>query len=730
MKIPLIRRTLPGITATVALMVAIATAASAGSTGPLKTSARPMAPSASSPKEEMVSRLIVKPRAQADAKLAIALQSFDASGLSKTANVPLTVFRPMSGDAHVIKLDRPVTLSEARVIAERLMRNDSSVEYAEPDIRVYPTATTPADPGYVNQWHYFAPAGTNLGGADLPDAWDVTQGSASITVAVIDTGYRQHVDLGPVLPGYDFIDNTMMANDGGGRDSDAQDPGDWVAADECEGGNFADNSSWHGTHVAGTIAALMNNGIGGTGIAPNVKILPVRVLGKCGGNLSDIADGMRWAAGLAVPGVPVNPNPAHVLNMSLGAAYPCSPAFQSAADNVIDAGKAIVAATGNNGTTFVGEPANCDGVIAVTAHTIDGENAWYADIGTMTTISAPGGDASLVGVYSLSNTGTTVPVADTYAEYSGTSMATPHVAGVVALMLSVKPSLTPAQVKSYLQSSARAFPTGSICITIYPGMCGSGLLDAAGALNTTSAAPPTVVIMTPSQVVSPNATVSLSGSATAEPPRTIKSYLWTQLTGATVVGINNADTANATFTSPATGAYSFLLTATDTTDRTGTATATARVNSAPVLTAVGAQTVTEGNALDFSVGATDVDGDTPIFHSISLPTGATLSPQGALNWASATPTGSYTMTYYASDALGANSAQGTVDITVTSALPPNSSGGDGGGGCLSITRSGGGMPSGTSLFSIGILFLPSCALGLRRFFRRRERTVPVRHPLC
>ena len=727
MKIPLIRRTLQGITATVALIIAIATAASAGSTGPLKTSAQATLPSVSSPKEEIVSRLIVKPRARVGAGLAGALRAFDASGLSKTANVTMTVFRPMSGDGYVIKLDRPVTLSEARVIAERLMRNDSSVEFAEPDLRVYPTATTPADPGYLPyQWHYFAPAGTNLGGANLPNAWDVTKGSASITVAVIDTGYRQHTDLGPVLSGYDFIDNTSMANDGGGRDTDAQDPGDWVAANECEGGNYADNSSWHGTHVAGTIAALMNNGIGGTGIAPNVKILPVRVLGKCGGYTSDIVDGMRWAAGLTVTSVPDNPNPAHVLNMSLGGTGPCSTSFQSAATDVVNAGKVIVAATGNNASIFVGQPANCDGVIAVTAHGIDGANASFADVGTKTSISAPGGE---VGVYSLSNTGTTVPEADSYAIYQGTSMATPHVAGVVALMLSVKSSLTPAQVKSYLQSSARAHPDNTYCTTIGIGLCGSGLLDAAGALSAIADAPPTVIVATPSQVVAPNTTVSLVGSATAEPPGIIETYLWTQLTGASVGVINNADTASATFTSPATGIYSFQLAATDNAGLTGTATATVRVNSAPVLTAVGAQTVTAGNALDFTVGATDVDDDTPIFHSISLPTGATLSAQGAFSWSNATPAGSYTLTYYASDPDGANSAQGTVSITVTAALPSDT-GGAGGGGCLSITRSGGETPFGTPLFSVGILLLPACALGLRRFFRRRERTVPVRHPLC
>jgi serine protease len=706
----MIRHILLGITATAALIIAIATAAPAGSAGPLKTSAQAMSPSGGSPEEEMVFQLIVKPRAQDGAKLAGALQAFDASGLSKTANVPMTVFRPMSGNAHVVKLDQPVTLSEARVIAERLMRNDSSVEFAEPDLLMRPTATTPTDPGYLdNQWHYFAPAGTNLGGANLPDAWDVTKGSASIIVAVIDTGYRPHADLGTVLPGYDFITDPLISNDGGGRDSDAQDPGDWVAVGYCGTGKPAENSSWHGTHVAGTIAALMNNGIGGTGVAPNVKILPVRVLGKCGGMMSDIADGMRWAAGLAVPGVPVNPNPAHVLNMSVGGSGACSATYKSAVDNVVNAGKVLVAATGNE-ATYVIQPANCVGAIAVKAHGIDGADAGYSNAGTETAISAPGGNTLVdTKVYSLFNTGTTVPVADSYKAIQGTSMATPHVVGVVALMLSVKPSLTPAQVKSYLQSSARPHPAGTWCTTAGIGLCGSGLLDAAGALYAIPAAPPTVVLTSPSQVVAPNTTVSLVGSATAETPRIIKTYRWTQVTGASVGVINNADTASGTFTSPATGTYSFKLTATDTTNRTGTTTATVRVNSPPVLTAVAVQTVNIGNALTFTVGATDVDGDTPIFHSVSLPGGATLSAQGVFSWTSATPVGSHKLTYYASDPDAANSAQGTVNISVVDPSAPTSSGGGGGGGCSisSEGKSKGESPLGTmlALFSPGILLV-------------------------
>jgi len=299
-------------------------------------------------------------------------------------------------------------------------------------------------------------------------------------------------------------------------------------------------------------------------------------------------------------------------------------------------------------------------------------------------------------------------------------MAAPHVSGVVGLMLSVKPSLTPAQVKSYLQSSTRVHPDNTYCTTSGIGLCGSGLLDATGALYAIPAAPPTVVLTNPSQVVAPNTTVSLLGSATAEPPRIIKTYQWTQVTGASVGVINNANSASATFTSPATGTYSFMLTATDTTNRTGTATATVKVNSPPVLTAVAAQTVTVGDALNFTVGATDADGDIPIFHGISLPPGATLSANGQFSWPNATPVGNYTMTYYASDAYGANSAQGTVYITIAAfpSPPSTSSGGGGGGGC-SIAPEGkskGESPLGTMM----AMFSPGILLAARKTMHRKR----------
>lgn len=671
-----------------ALLASLADAAPAGfyKTGVMVAA---IAPRSGQP-EEMVYQLMVKPRQKGGEKLRRALQGFDASVLSERAAVRMHVLRAMSNGAHVMKLHRPVSLSEARIIAARLMR-DSSVEIAEPDRILRALTTTPTDPSYAGwQWHYFAPAGANKGGADLPDAWDISKGSAAVNVAVLDTGYRQHADLGTVLPGYDFISNASMANDGDGRDGDAQDPGNWVVANECGNGNAAANSSWHGTHVAGTIAALMNNAAGGTGVAPNVKILPVRVLGKCGGLMSDVIDGMRWAAGLSVPGVPANPHPALVLNMSLGDTGTCAVSMQSAVTEILNAGKIIVAASGNNASTSIGMPANCSGVIAVTAHAIDGDNAYYADIGPEVTISAPGGGCGTIshgnatcttllsadgpGVYSTLNAGMTVPGVDAYALYQGTSMAVPHVAGVVALMLSVNATLTPAQVKSYLQSSVRAHPAGSTCVIAYPGKCGAGMLDALAALNTVLVAPPVVTLTTSaSRVVAPGVSVSLSGVATPAAGRTIASYAWTQASGAAVGAITNTNTANASFTAPATGTYSFTLTATDNTAQTGAATAIVRVNSAPLLTAVATQSGTAGGAINFNVGATDADGDTPIFHALSLPPGASLSAGGAFSWPSATA-GSHTLVYYASD-NDANSGNGSVTINV---VAPAGSGGGGG----------------------------------------------------
>ena len=666
---------------------AAVTAAAAHATPPPKWPAQAQ-PASAAPAEEMVSQLMVKPRF--GAKLASALQKSDAGALASAAAVPLSVARPMSGGAHVLRLAKPVPLSEARVIAARLM-GDADIEYAEPD-QMMRTLATPTDPDYGKQWHYYAPVGASLGGANLPAAWDLTTGGAKVTVAVIDTGVLPHADLTPLLPGYNFISDLGGVHDGLVRNPDGTDTGDWVAANECGAGKSAQDSGWHGTHVAGTIAARMNNGLGGVGAAPTVQILPVRVLGRCGGTVSDIVDGMRWAAGLPVPGVPNNPNPAKVLNMSLGGSNACGPTYQAAVDAVRAAGSVIVAATGNDGSATVGRPANCTGVIAVTAHAIDGDNTDYAQIGAETAISAPGGGCGFQasknatcstfatpngpGVYSTLNNGQTVPVADSHKEYQGTSMATPHVAGVAALMFSLKPDLTPDQVKNYLQTSARPHPAGSTCVSGgNVGKCGAGLLDAAGALAALPNVPPTVTLtVDASRVVKPGTSVPLTGSATADAQRSIASYLWTQASGDSVGAIANANAANASFTAPPTGTVSFKLTATDSGGQSGSATATVRVNSAPVLKPVVPQSGVVGSTISFKVEADDVNGDAPIFHSVALPAGASLSAAGVFNWPNAGPVGNYTLTYYASD-NDANSDNGSVTITVFS-VP------SGGGGSL------------------------------------------------
>lgn len=298
-------------------------------------------------------------------------------------------------------------------------------------------------------------------------------------VAVIDTGYRAHADLvANLLPGYDMISDLEVAQDGNGRDSDATDVGDYAPAGACGVGQPARNSSWHGTHVAGTIAAATNNGIGVAGVAYNSKIVPVRVLGRCGGYTSDIADGMIWAAGGSVSGVPANANPAKVLNLSLGGSGACSATQQGAVNAARNLGATVVVAAGNSNTNASNSsPANCIGVVTVAATNRAGARSYYSNYGAVVDIAAPGGETSTTanGILSTLNSGSTTPGSDNYAFYQGTSMATPHVAGAAALMYAVKPSITPDEVESILKSSARAFP--GTC-----SQCGSGIVDATAAV--------------------------------------------------------------------------------------------------------------------------------------------------------------------------------------------------------------------------------------------------------
>ena len=401
--------------------------------------------------------------------------ALDSSGAR--FNVRMTHLRGTALGANVLRLDHHMTNADAAALARDIAAADPDVEYAEPD-RILRPLFTPNDTYYASQWHYYE----STAGLNLPAAWDLSTGTG-IVVAVIDTGYRPHADLAAnIVPGYDFITDTAVSNDGNGRDADASDPGDAIVAGECGSGypTQDQSSSWHGTHVAGTIAAVTNNGTGVAGVAFGAKVQPVRVLGKCGGYTSDIADAIIWASGGTVSGVPANTTPARVLNLSLGGSGACDTTTQNAINSARSRNAVVVVAAGNSNANAANySPASCTGIVTVAAVNRSGGRAYYSNYGSVVEVAAPGGDmtsAAANGILSTLNAGTTTPGADVYAYYQGTSMATPHVAGVVALMLAKNASLTPDQVITMLQSTARAFP--ATC-----SQCGAGIVDAAAAVK-------------------------------------------------------------------------------------------------------------------------------------------------------------------------------------------------------------------------------------------------------
>ena len=404
-----------------------------------------------------------------------------ADALSSMMGVDASFVRRAATGADVYRFDR--WRSHADIDKRLLMiMSNPNVEYAEIDALLQPMAT-PNDSRYNEQWHYFE----STGGLNLPTAWDTTTGTGAV-VAVLDTGYRPHADLAAnLLPGYDMIIDTFVSVDGDGRDANAIDPGDWSNAGQCGSGQPARSSSWHGTHVAGTVAAVTNNGVGVAGVAYGAKVVPVRVLGRCGGYTSDIADGIVWASGGSVSGVPANANPADVINMSLGGGGSCATTTQTAINAARSNGSTVVVSAGNSNANAANyNPASCNGVISVAATDRNGSKSYYSNFGSVVDVAAPGGDVTTGaqnGVLSTLNSGSSGPGSDNYEFYQGTSMSAPHVAGLVALMRSVDPTLTPDQIEATIKSTARAFP--GTC-----SQCGTGIADAAAAIAAIGGGPP------------------------------------------------------------------------------------------------------------------------------------------------------------------------------------------------------------------------------------------------
>jgi len=399
--------------------------------------------------------------------LAILLVALPAAAQEYVPGRVLVRYRDGGQRSRIVRVE-----STERALAA--LRSDPAVEWVEPDYVRRRASVMPDDEMFKYQWA--------LPMIRAPQAWSATTGSSQITVAIIDTGILPHPDLKDrLVAGLDFISDPANAADGDGRDPDPTDTGDATEA----------SSALHGTHVAGVIGASANNKIGIAGVDWNCRIQPVRVLGVHGGSGvdSDIADAVRWAAGLHVDGVPDNATPAQVINMSFGGKGR-SQTMQAAIDDAIAAGATVVAAAGNLGVDAGSDsPAGLHGVITVGAADPRAQLAGYSNYGPAVTLLAPGGlvmlDASgnsegILSTLQLPTTGFT------YLYYAGTSQAAPFVSGAISLMKSIDPTISPKDARKLLVASA---DPGSRCADPDDATkqgCGAGLLDVDAALGLAS----------------------------------------------------------------------------------------------------------------------------------------------------------------------------------------------------------------------------------------------------
>src|SRR6266403_4813370 len=428
----------------------------------------------------------------------------------------------MTPSMHVVFFQKTLYGADVNAALKKL-RHDPAVEFAEVDQRRYAHAV-PDDPLFVptagasGQWFMQTPSATiiTLGGTQTQDlsatdaisAWAITTGSTGTVIADVDTGVRfDHPDLlraglgGRLLPGYDFVGEDLnpssgaalgtflIANDGDGWDPDPSDPGDWISSTDQRNTTLfpaascaLQDSSWHGTRVMGVLGALTDNGVGVAGMTWNPYLLPVRALGKCGGYDSDIIIGMQWAAGMSVRGVPDNPYPADIINLSLGGSGSCPSPYQRAINQLITMGVMVVASAGNGGTpgttSPVDAPANCPGVLAVAGLRNVGTKVGYSSLGPEVGIAAPAGNCVTTSgacyrpIDTTVNLGLTSPGSNSYTDQTnpnlGTSFSAPIVSAVAALMRGVNANLTPVQVISRIKSSATAFPPNTGNLPVCP----------------------------------------------------------------------------------------------------------------------------------------------------------------------------------------------------------------------------------------------------------------------
>lgn len=613
--------------------------------------------------ESSIQHIIVKLRAPSagdsvlSAEQEVQRERERITSLASRTGIGLEDSREIMTRLHAIRV-QPAVKGEALAQTIARLQADPDVQYAEPDQRRY-IHQAPDDPLYdgsetdggapLQQWYEQAPiSGTGTSATpsavDAADAWSVTTGSNAVVIADIDTGVRfDHPDLlgagtaavvsataaptGRLLSGYCFITDSFTANGVECPGPDASDPGDWVTSSdlnksECSGEQVA-NSSWHGTRVAGILGALTNNDLGVAGVTWNAWILPLRAIGVCGGQDSDIMTAMLWAAGISVAGYPVNPYPAKIVNLSLGGTGSCPSSYQDVIGQLTAKGVLVVASAGNEGGP-VDAPANCPGVVAVAGLREAGTKVGFSNLGPQVALAAPAGNCVNTGagepcLYSIIapvNLGTTTPTQNDYTTdiinnpSLGTSFSAPIVSGIAALMLSVNGNLTPSQLTTLLEQSSTPFPQTSAGESPQPPMCHdpTGVNDDSQALecictNPNPSASPAVPVTcgagmanasaAVAAALSPIAAISVPSSVTAGSPVTLDAsgtgaacgytipnanYVWSSSSSSNPVNPTTGPTTSVN--APSSGTLTVTLTVTDSGGHMSTATATLDPTSA------------------------------------------------------------------------------------------------------------------------------------------------------